>query len=84
MKSIQIRSLFWPVFSRIRTEKTQYLDTFHTMLETQSVFPCSKLTMEISEQSVKFVKLTMKIPERDLQFAFSTVFIVNFLHVFIC
>ena len=29
MKSAQIRSYFWSVFSRIRTELTPYLDTFH-------------------------------------------------------
>ena len=36
MKSAQIRSYFWSVFSRIRTEygpeKTPYLDKFHTAL----------------------------------------------------
>ena len=35
VKSIQIRSFFWSVFSRIRTEygpeKTPYLDTFHAV-----------------------------------------------------
>ena len=36
MKSVQIRSFFWSVFSRIRTEfgpeKTPYLDTFHAVI----------------------------------------------------
>ena len=35
VKSVQIRSFFYSVFSRIRTEygpeKTRYLDTFHTV-----------------------------------------------------
>ena len=38
MKSVQIRNLFWYVFSciqseyrKIRTEKTPYLDTFHAV-----------------------------------------------------
>ena len=35
IKSVQIRSFFWSVFSRIRTEygpeKTMYLDTFHAV-----------------------------------------------------
>ena len=38
MKSVQIRSFFWSVFSCIRTEyrpeKTPYLDTFHVVNET--------------------------------------------------
>ena len=37
VKSIQILSFFWYVFSRIRTEygpkKTPYLDTFHAVRE---------------------------------------------------
>ena len=37
VKSVQIRSFFWSVFSRIRPEfgpvKTTYLDTFHTVLK---------------------------------------------------
>ena len=37
VKSVQIRSFFWSVFFRIRTEydpeKTLYLDTFHTVIE---------------------------------------------------
>ena len=37
VKSVQIRSYFWSVFSRIRTEYgpeiTPYLDTFHEVIE---------------------------------------------------
>ena len=36
VKSVQIRSFFWSVFSRTRTEygpeKTPYLDTFHAVM----------------------------------------------------
>ena len=31
VKSVQIRSYFWSVFSCIRTEITPYLDTFHAV-----------------------------------------------------
>ena len=31
VKSVQIRSFFWSVFSRIRTRKTPHLVTFHTV-----------------------------------------------------
>ena len=41
VKSVQIRSFFWSVFSRIRTEyepeKTPYLDTFHAVKFTSDV-----------------------------------------------
>ena len=39
LKSVQTRSFFWFVFSRIRTEygpeKTPYLDTFHAVLVSE-------------------------------------------------
>ena len=31
VKSVQIRWFFWSVFSRIRTRKISYLDTFHAV-----------------------------------------------------
>ena len=45
---------------------------------TQPTFTCSKLTIEILEQGVKYVqKLTMKTPERH-HWRCSGFFIVNF------
>ena len=45
VKSVQIRSFFWSLFSRIRTkygpENTPYLDTFHAVpvyCKTENVF----------------------------------------------
>ena len=50
MKSFQIRSFFWSVFSRIQSEcgkngpeKTPYLDTFHTSLKWDQML-CGGMT----------------------------------------
>ena len=47
VKSVRIRSSFWSVFLRNRTEygpeKTSYLDTFHTVQRPTTVKKCSTL-----------------------------------------
>ena len=61
VESVQVRSDFWSVFSRIRTEYgpeiTLYLDTFHAATET-----LSKLAFFLPQQ--EFMSTEYEIPTR--------------------
>ena len=72
MKSAQIRSCFWSVFPRIRTEyipgKTAYLNTFHAvkMLELSSTEP-GKLKQFMME-NIKFPDTSLKLSDTNSKF----------------
>ena len=58
VKSVQIGSFFWSVFSRIRTEhgpgKTPYLDTFYAVCAIQNIF-----FLWIETQSLQWVEFIL-------------------------
>ena len=60
VKSVQIRSFFWSVFSRIRTEygpeKTPYLDPVHAVVIISKIFENSSLiALFVTPKDVAFL-----------------------------
>ena len=73
--SVQIRSFFWSVFSRIRTkyglEKTSYLDTFHAIHDSKHFQIFQQLNFEITAYGLIWrlnVDLLPVLPRRQCIF----------------
>ena len=67
VKIVQIRSYFWSVFSRIRTEHT-YLDTFHAVRGLQEIIVA--FTSSYSNAELKKISFILFIVLRLLSLCF--------------
>ena len=85
VKSVQIRSFFWSVFSRIRTgygkiwtRKTRYLDTFHTAVPDQKLLMIHRVLKSYNSKKI----VTNVIVKYSFYLAFNHSFVLLVLAMY--
>ena len=85
IKSVQIRSFFWYVFShvwteyrKIRTKKTPYLDTFHTVVIHKTSKPFSRALNAFAVTLHLFYAAPPNVQEPPFKFVLHKTVLRNF------